>query len=81
MSTTGTTESHTEWSINFWGDVELYHMNEQHSLVLTAQDITEISNAMEVWSEEEAEREHKKALEQSQKDYEQYLILKERFEK
>lgn len=81
MSTTGMTESHVDWSINFWGDVEFYHVNEQHALVLTAQDIKEISYGMSVWQEEEDERNHQKELEQSQKDYEQYLILKERFEK
>lgn len=77
---TRTTESGADWSIDALGYVEIYHMNEQHPLVLTADDINEISVALLVWQEDEAEREHQRELEKSQKDYEQYLLIKQRFE-
>lgn len=49
MSTTGTTDGGVDWSINMWGGAEFYHMNEQHALLLTAEDVKEISQAMLVW--------------------------------
>lgn len=75
------TDNGTDWAIDDSGYLEIYHMNEQYPLSLTVRDLDEMSKALVTWKEEEEERNHQRELKQSQKDYEQYLILKERFEK
>lgn len=77
----GETTQGVAWGIDEYGDIELYHMNEQCPAYINREDIKEFILQMDSWKIEKDIRDAQDKARQENQDYQDYLRLKERFEK
>ena len=71
----------TNWSVDDQGDIEIFHMNEQYPLYVELEDLEFMIKALSDWKEYQLESKVKEAALIAQKEYQDYIRLKEKFEK
>lgn len=77
---TGTFVHGADWCIDDYGNIEIFHMEEQQPLYLVEDDVNNLVIGLARWKEEKIIKDAKDRAAKEKQDYADYLRLKERFE-